>query len=281
MSTLSTDPATAPWPAPAPPAGPLLASAAKRTKRQEEAAAIITTDAACTPVYVRAAIVGRARMPRAALEITSVDGVVLGHVSLVNTSAAFDPNQRFWLVGIPEPGSVVALVSEGATQVILPGGRLRTGPAPAQEFSDVACRMLGWQAPSVIDGAPPGWAEVLNGPGTAPNNPRFLAAVKRFRTAAVLIPVLFFLVCFPYLFVIPREVHSGSTMLSLLAFPVLGGLAMTVWSYRCRRELVAEAELIEPGASRWGREIAFTQSYWSGLRKPSVSWDGPIPVAVH
>ena len=40
-----------------------------------------------------------------------------------------------------------------------------------------------------------------------------------------------------------------------------------------------EAERIEPGASRWGKEIAFTQSYWSGMRKEPAPWIGPLPRA--
>ena len=35
----------------------------------------------------------------------------------------------------------------------------------------------------------------------------------------------------------------------------------------------------EPGASRWGKEIAFTQSYWSGMRKEPAPWIGPLPRA--
>ena len=257
-----------------------MGSAAKRTKKQRAAAAVITADAPCTPVLLRAAIVGAPRMPRAALEITDPVGTVIGHVALVNTSADFDPTLRWWLVGDANPGSVVALISDGATQVILPGGRLRTGPVPVQDYSDVCCRMLGWDRPLRAATAPEGWHQVLNDEQATADSDRFALAVRRFRTAAVFLPMVFFLICFPYLFVIPSAVHAGNSTPVLLALPVLGGGLMTIWSYHCRRELIAEAERIEAGASEHGKAIAFTQSYWASMRKPGGTWDGPIPRAI-
>lgn len=266
--------------APALPAPTLVGTARKRTKRQAEAASVITADARCTPVLVRAAIVGRARMPRAALEITTPGNEVIGNVALVNTSAAFDPRERFWLVGDPTPGSAVALVSEGATQVILPGSRLRAGPVTEPEWSPLACRMLGWQRTATSADLPEAWRHLAAAEGAGPSDPAFLRAVDRFRTAAVLVPILFFAVCFPFLFVIRPLAEAGATRAILLVLPVLGGGFMTVWSAICRRRLIKEAERVEAGSSRWGKQIAFTQSYWSGMRKPAVVWDGPIPATV-
>lgn len=93
-----------------------MGSAAKPNKAQQAAAAVITPDARCTPVLIRAAMVGRARMPGATLEIASPTGEIIGNVALANTSGAFDPLQRFWLVGEPVVGATVALVSEGRTR---------------------------------------------------------------------------------------------------------------------------------------------------------------------
>jgi len=260
-------------------AAPELGTAARWTKGQQAAAAVITHDARCTPVLVRACIVGRARMPRAALEVATPTGEVLGHVTLPNTSGAFDPQQRFWLVGEPAPGNRVALVSEGRTQVILPGSRLRPGPAAGPSWSDLAARMLGWQRASTVADAPPGWGAVFAETRGTIDGPGFVEAVRRFRTAAVTLPVVFFLVCFPYLFVIPGAVRSGTSTVMLLALPVVGGGLMTAWAASCRRAVAREAEAIEPGAARFGKEIAFTQSYWSGMRKAPTPWEGPLPLA--
>lgn len=270
----SVAPAGGPWGSVAPAlVGP------KRTKRQRAAAEVITEDARCTPVLLRAVITGKARMPRAALEIAAPNGEVIGHVALVNTMEGFDPEQRFWLVGDPTPGSVVALVSEGRTQVILPGGRLRAGPAVAQEWSGIACRMLGWQRPETGLDESSAFHAVFAHERASVDGPAFARAVRRFRTAAVTIPMVFFAFCFPYLFVIPFALHSGTSASTLLAPVVIGATLMTIWSAQCRRELAAEAELIEPGASRWGKEIAFTQSYWASMRKPPEPWDAPLPNA--
>ena len=259
----------------------VLGTGGRLSKGQKRAAAAITADAPCTPVLVRAAITGHARMPRARLEITSPVGDVIGNVSLPNTSAAFDPQVRWWLVGDPVPGERVALISEGATQVLLPGGPLRQGPVRAQDFSPVACRFLGWRPPVAGASAstPPEWAAVFR-EGGAIDGPAFTRAVTRFRVAAVLMPLIFFLVCFPYLFVIPSLARSGVSMPALLALPVLGGGITLWWSHRCRMELVAEAERIEAGASQHGKAIAFTQSYWAGMRKPAKPWEGAIPAIV-
>jgi len=170
-------------------------------------------------------------------------------------------------------------VSEHRSQVILPGSRLREGPAPAQEWSGIACRMLGWERPTHAGHAPAGFQAALVDEGRTVDSPEFARAVQRFRTAAVTIPMVFFGFCFPYLFVIPWLVQRDWSMLTLLAFPVVGGGVMTLWSAHCRQELGAEAELIEPGAARWGKEIAFTQSYWASMRRPSASWSGPLPDA--
>ncbi|WP_426571616.1 hypothetical protein [Aquihabitans sp. McL0605] len=256
-----------------------VVTAAKRTRRQREAATVITADARCTPVLVRAAIVGKARMPRAALEILAPNGAVIGNVALPNTSADFDLHQRFWLVGDPTPGSVVAIVAEGGRQIILPGSRLRSGPAEGQDWSGVACRMLGWERRVAPTDAPAGFQAVFSSDHPTIDGPGFTKAVRRFRTAAVTIPLVFFGFCFPFLFVIPRLVQSGTSTLSLLVLPVLGGGLMTMWSAHCRREVAAQAELVEGGAARWGKEIAFTQSYWASMRKPSAAWDGPMPAA--
>ncbi|HRW37907.1 MAG TPA: hypothetical protein P5254_09420, partial [Aquihabitans sp.] len=60
---------------------------------------------------------------------------------------------------------------------------------------------------------------------------------------------------------------------------VAGGGAMALWSAVCRRRLVDAAARIEPDAARWGKEVAFTQSYWSGMRKDPAPWSGPLPHA--
>lgn len=255
-----------------------MGSAAKPNKAQQAAAAVITPNARCTPVLIRAAIVGRARMPRAALEIASPAGEVIGNVPLANTSGAFDPLQRFWLVGDPEVGATVALVSEGCTQVILPGGPLRSGALREPPWSALACRMLGWQRQQVAADAPQGFHAMFSAERASITSPEFQAAVKRFRTAAVTVPMLFFLVCFPYLFFIRALAEAGTSPLLLLALPVLGGGVMTAWSAQCRKAIGVEAEIIEAGASKWDKEIAFTQSYWAYLRKPPTTWDGPLPV---
>jgi hypothetical protein len=257
---------------------PVVASGPKQNRRQREAAALVVEDAPCQPVLLRAAITGRARMPRAGLEITRPDGSVLGHVTLMSTSAAFDPTLRWWLVGDPQPGDHVALVSAGRTHLLLPGGRLRAGPVREPEWSPLACRMLGWQAESE-GSAPDRWHAVFAHGRLAPNNPAFLAAVARFRQAAVVLPLVFFLVCFPYLFAIRPLVDAGVRGPALLVLPVAGGGAMALWSAICRQRLGQEAERIEPGAARWTKEIAFTQSYWSGMRKPPAPWTGPLPRA--
>ncbi len=266
----------------------MIATAPKLSRRQAEAAGLMVEDAPCEPVLVRAAITGRARMPRASLEITRPDGSVVGNVGLQNTSAAFDPTLRWWLVGDPQPGGLVALVSEGRTQVLLPGGRLRPGPAVEPPWSSLACRMLGWQASPASPASPVAapqahaggrWQEVFEHGRAEPNNPAFLRAVARFRFAAVVAPLLFVLVCFPYLFVIQPLVAAGISGPVLLLLPLLGGGGVALWSAIARQRLVDEAERIEPGASRWGKEIAFTQSYWSGMRKEPAPWIGPLPRA--
>jgi hypothetical protein len=40
-----------------------------------------------------------------------------------------------------------------------------------------------------------------------------------------------------------------------------------------------EADLIEAGAAQFDKEIAFTQSYWVGMRRHSIPWEGPLPDA--
>ena len=256
-----------------------VVTAARRTRAQKRAAEVLTPDARCTPVLLRAAIVGKARMPRGALDVLAPNGAVIGHVALPNTSKAFDLRQRFWLVGEPTAGSVVAFVSEHRTQVILPGSRLKEGPAVGQAWSGVACRMLGWERPAHAAVAPGGFQAVFSDERRSVDSPEFAQAVQRFRTAAVTIPMVFFGVCFPYLFVIPLLAHRGYSMLALLALPVLGGGLMTAWSAHARKELGLVAEQIEPGAARWGKEIAFTQSYWASMRRPSEPWNGPLPNA--
>jgi hypothetical protein len=272
------DPSGAPAQPVAP--GPRVVTARRRTRGQKRAAAVITTDAPCAPVLLRAAIVGKARMPRAALEVLAPNGAVIGHVALPNTSKAFDLQQRFWLVGDPAPGSVVAFVSEHGDQVVLPGSRLKEGPAVGQIWSGVACRMLGWERPSHASLAPGGFQAVFADERRSVDSPEFARAVQRFRTAAVTIPMFFFAVCFPYLFVIPFLAERGYSMLALLALPVLGGGFMTLWSAHCRKQIGVEAELIEAGAARFDKEIAFTQSYWASMRRPSAAWEGPLPAAV-
>ena len=97
--------------------------------------------------------------------------------------------------------------------------------------------------------------------------------------AGALAALVFAAVVFPYLFVIPLLAHRGYSMMALLALPVLGGGIMTAWSAHCRRELGLVAEQIEAGAARYDREIAFTQSYWASMRRPSEPWAGPLPDA--
>lgn len=266
-------------PGPPTPGVTRLVTAARRTRGQRRAAEAITADAPCTPVLLRAAIVGKARMPRAALDVLAPNGSVIGHVALPNTSESFDLRQRYWLVGDPAPGSVVAFVSEHRTQVILPGSRLKEGPAVAQTWSGVACRMLGWERPALAEHAPDGFQAVFADERRSVDGPEFARAVDRFRLAAVTIPMVFVAVVFPYLFVIPLLAHRGYSMLALLALPVVGGGLMTLWSAHCRKELGLVAEEIEVGASTWDKEIAFTQSYWASMRKPSEPWTGPLPDA--
>mgnify|MGYP007031381064 CR=1 FL=1 len=251
----------------------------RRTRGQKRAEAVLTPDAPCHPVLLRAAIVGKARMPRAALEVRAPNGEVIGHVALPNTSEAFDLQQRFWMVGEAVPGSVVAFVSEHRTQVILPGSRLRTGPAVGQEWSGLACRMLGWERPAQPAVAPGGFQAVFSNERRSVDGPEFAQAVQRFRTAAVTIPMVFFGICFPYLFVIPFLAQRGYSMVSLLALPVVGGGLMTLWSAHCRKEVGVVADQIEAGAAQWDKEIAFTQSYWASMRRPSEPWTGPLPDA--
>lgn len=271
------DPSGAPQP-PGVPAARVV-TAARRTRGQKRAAEVITADAPCTPVLLRAAIVGKARMPRAALDVLAPNGAVIGHVSLPNTSRAFDLQQRFWLVGDPVPGAVVAFVSEHGDQVLLPGSTLKAGAATGQRWSGVACRMLGWERPTHAAVAPGGFQAVFSDERRSVDSPEFARAVQRFRTAAVTIPMFFFAVCFPYLFVIPFLAERGDSMLTLLAFPVVGGGLMTLWSAHCRKQIGLEAELIEAGAAEWDKEIAFTQSYWASMRRPSAAWEGPLPTA--
>jgi len=272
-----SDPLSAPG-APVP-AATRVVTGSRRTKGQKRAADVITPDAPCSPVLLRAAIVGKARMPRAALEVLAPNGTVIGHIALPNTSESFDLRQRYWLVGDPTPGSVVAFVSEHRTQVILPGSRLKEGPAVGQRWSGVACRMLGWERPAHAAQAPGGFQAVFADERRSVDSPEFAQAVQRFRIAAVMIPMGFVAVVFPYLFVIPLLAHRGYSMVALLALPVVGGGLMTLWSAHCRKELGLVAEEIEAGASEWDKEIAFTQSYWASMRKPSEPWTGPLPDA--
>lgn len=276
----------APLAAPSPPplgvvTGPatVIGTAPKLSRRQRAAAEAITEDAPCRPVLLRAAITGRARMPRAGLEITDPHGAVLGHVSLQNTSAAFDPTLRWWLVGDPQPGDLVALVSEGRTQVLLPGGRLKAGPITEPVWSPIATRLLGWTSRPAEAAPVPGWGEVFDHQRGDPRDPAFLRAVDRFRFAAVGLPAIFFLVTFAYLFTIKPLVALGATRPFLLILPVVGGAGMAIWSIVCRHQLVAAASRIEPEAARWGKEVALTQSYWSGMRKEPAPWAGPLPRA--
>lgn len=259
--------------------GTWVVTASRWTRAQKQAAAVITEDAPCSPVLLRAVIVGKARMPRAALDVLAPDGSVIGHVALPNTSRSFDLRQRFWLVGERTPGSVVALVSEHRRQVILPGSTLREGPAAAQDWSGIACRMLGWERPAHTAHAPEGFHAVFTDGRRSVDSPEFAQAVQRFRTAAVTIPMVFFGICFPYLFVIPFLAHRGYSMVALLALPVLGGGLMTLWSRHCQKQLGLEADLIEAGAARWDKEIAYTQSYWASMRRHSTRWEGPLPRA--
>jgi hypothetical protein len=259
---------------------PLIATAPKLTKRQREAAHLLAPDAPCRPVLLRAALVGRARLPRAALEITAPDGSVMGHVGLANTSAAFDPTLRWWMVGGAEPGDLVAFVSEGRTHVLLPGGRLRPGPVVEPPWSPLACRLLGWHGATVAPAdVPAHWHQVFESGRAGHDDPAFVAAARRFRFAAVVLPLLFFAVCFPYLFAIRPLVEAGVGGAALLVLPVVGGGAMAAWSWWCRAQVARAAEAVEPGAARWGKEIAYTQSYWLGLRKPPAPWTGPVPDA--
>jgi hypothetical protein len=211
--------ASAPLAAPHPsgsggPSAPtLIATAPKLSKRQRAAARLITEDAPCRPVRLRAAIVGRARMPKAALEITAPDGSLIGHVGLANTSAAFDPARNWWLVGEPQPGDHVVLVAEGRTHLLLPGGRLRPGPVTEPVWSPLACYLLGWQG---HDGQPEpsarrrALAARVRPRAPRPRRPRLPPSRRRrFRFAAVVLPLLFFAVCFPYLFVIESLVEAG------------------------------------------------------------------------
>lgn len=275
----------APLAATAPRAGlvdvaPLLATAPKPSKRQREAGRLLEPGAPCRPVLLRAALVGRARLPRAALEITAPDGSVIGHVSLANTSGAFDPTRRWWMVGGAAPGDLVAFVSEGRTHVLLPGGRLREGPVVEPAWSPLACRLLGWHGDATAPGAAPGrWQEVFANGRARHDDPVFVAAARRFRFAAVVLPLLFFVVCFPYLFLIRPLVEAGVGGPVLLVLPLVGGSAMALWSYWCRAQVGRAAERVEPGASRWGKEIAYTQSYWLGQRKGPARWTGPLPDA--
>lgn len=279
---MSAVPLDAPAPIHAPASatpGTVIGTAPKLNKRQRTAAERITEDAPCRPVLLRAGITGRARMPRAGLEIANPDGSVLGHASLMNTSAAFDPTLRWWLVGDPQPGDPVALVSEGRTQVLLPGGRLKAGPMREPVWSPVASRLLGWTSSPSAAVPAAGWGEVFDHQRGDPRDPAFLKAVDRFRFAAVALPALFFLVTFAYLFTIKPLVAIGATRPVLLILPVVGGGAMAIWSAICRRRLVDAAARIEPDAARWGKEVAFTQSYWSGMRKEPAPWTGPLPRA--
>lgn len=259
--------------------GAQVVTAARRTRAQKRAAEVLTPDARCTPVLLRAAIVGKARMPRAAIDVLAPNGAVVGHVALPNTSEAFDLGQRFWLVGDPEPGAVVAFVSEHRTQVILPGSRLRSGPAPAQSWSGVVCRMLGWERPVDAVRAPGSFQAVFADERRSADNPEFLRAVQMFRTAAVTIPMVFAGIVFPYLFVIPLLAHRGYSMMALLALPVIGGGLMTAWSAHCQKEVGVAADQVEPGAASFAKEIAYTQSYWASMRRPSRPWEGPLPDA--
>jgi hypothetical protein len=264
----------------APPHQTLVGTAPRRTRAQRASAAVITADARCTPVLVRAAIIGRARMPRAALEISRPHGEVLGWVALSNTSASFDLRHRWWLVGDPAPGAVVALVSEDASSVLLAGSRLHRGPVVEPPWSPLACRLLGWERPMLPDDASASLAAIYSSERHSADGPGFTEAVRQFRVAAVFVPLVFFAICFPYLFVIPPLLASGASAPAMLALPVLGGGLMTAWSWQCRRQVAIEADAIEAGAARYGREIAFTQSYWTGMRKPAAVWDGPLPAAI-
>ncbi|MCB0960963.1 MAG: hypothetical protein KDB04_15755 [Acidimicrobiales bacterium] len=276
MSAVPLDAPVPPGPTGAP---PVIGTAPKLNKRQRVAAARIVEDAPCRPVLLRAGITGRARMPRASLEITRPDGSVVGHATLMNTSAAFDPTPRWWLVGDPQPGDPVALVSEGRGQVLLPGGRLKAGPMVEPAWSPLAARLLGWASPPGGGVPAGGWGEVLEHGRGDPHDPAFLRAVDRFRFAAVALPAIFFLVTFAFLFAIGPLVEAGVAAPVLLVLPVAGGGAMALWSAVCRRRLVDAAARIEPDAARWGKEVAFTQSYWSGMRKDPAPWSGPLPHA--
>jgi hypothetical protein len=259
---------------------PLLGTAPKPSKRQRQAGQLLRPDAPCRPVLLRAALVGRARLPRAALEITAPDGSVIGHVSLANTSAAFDPTLRWWMVGGDAPGDLVAFVSEGRKHVLLPGGRLRQGPVAEPVWSPLACRLLGWYGDAAAPSAAPGhWQDVFVTGRARHDDPTFVAAARRFRFAAVVVPLVFVVLCFPYLFAVRPLVEAGVGGLALLVLPVVGGGAMALWSAWCREQVGRSAERVEPGAARWGKEIAYTQSYWLGQRKEPATWTGSLPDA--
>ena len=140
-------------------------------------------------------------------------------------------------------------------------------------------RLLGWTSSPTAAAPAAGWGQVFEHQLGDPRDPAFLRAVDRFRFAAVALPAIFFLVTFAYLFAIRPLVELGVSGAVLLVLPVAGGGAMALWSAICRRRLVDAAERIEPGAARWGKEVAFTQSYWSGMRKEPAPWAGPLPRA--
>ena len=230
----------------------------RRTKRQRAAAAVITADARCTPVLVRAAIVGRARMPRAALEITAPNGEVLGHVALAEHSDGLDLQQRFWLVGDPTPGAVVALVSEGGRQVILPGGRLRAGPARPRSGRAWRAACSGGSGRRSGHEETSAFHAVFAQDRATVDGPAFARAVSRFRFAAVTVPMIFFCFCFPYLFVIPfAGAQRARPRCSCSPRRVVGGTLMTLWSAQCRREVGrrGRADRARRGGARQGDRL--------------------------
>lgn len=252
----------------------------RRGKGQRAAAAAITVDAPCRPVWAHPVIEGPARMPSAAIELIAPDGALLGHVGLGSTHRGVDLTVPFWLVGDPTPGSPVALISADRTQVVLPATPLRAGPVTPRPWSERCCRMLGWSRADYGGGLPPE-AHAALAAGHAPReNVRFRAAVRRFRFIAVLLPVVYVAVLFPYLFLVPGLIHGGTSIPAVLALPVLGGVALKAGALHAQVLVGQAAEELEAGASADAKPIAYTQSYWASMRRPAVPWEGPLPTAV-
>lgn len=123
----------------------------KGRSSQARAARALVADAPVTPVLLVPSMRWKRKRPAVRARVVTSTGVDLGELDLGRPLAAFDPTQRWWLVGVPQLGTPVALVSEGRRQVLLPSSPLQV-PTEVPPWSPTVVSLLGWDAvPGGVD----------------------------------------------------------------------------------------------------------------------------------